>query len=194
MWTIKQIAERDKVSKQAVSKTVGKMRADKGDDGIELDALGRVAKVSVAHYDEYRQRYVNPAKAAAPIRNGDETPVTADAAVAKRQEDSFDEARRQGEWIKVQREALRLQEQRGQLIRADRQREAAKMVGAEIQVIINRLPNKADDLASAFSRDGVHGLRLKLRDVATEMLTLIADKLNEIALAAPDEDDLIEEE
>ncbi len=194
MWTIRQIAERDKVSKQAVSKTVAKMRADKGEDGIELDGLGRVAKVSVAHYDEYRQRFVNPAKASAPIRSGDDVPVAAAQDPPRRQEDSFDEARRQNEWIKNAREKLRYQEDTKLLMRADRVREAQTMAGAEIKAIVSRLPNKADDLATALGRSGVHGLRLKLRDIANEMLTQIADKLNEIANTAPDEDELIEED
>lgn len=194
MWSIGEIAKRDGVSKQAVSKTVAKMRADKGDEGVELNGLGHVAKVSVAHYDEYRQRYVNPAKALAPIRTGEDAPVLADAPQPKRQEDSFDEARRQNEWIKNAREKLRYQEDTKLLMRADRVREAQAIAGSEIKAIVNRLPNKADDLATALSRTGVHGLRLKLRDIATEMLMQIADKLSEIANAAPDEDDLIEED
>lgn len=189
MWSIGEIAARDKISKQAVSKTVASIRAEKGDDWIEFDARGRVAKVSVAHYDEYRQRYVNPAKASAPIR-----PSSESAGPLLPQSESFDEARRQSEWIKVQREKLRLQEQTGQLIRADRQREAARRVGVEIQAIVNRLPNKADDLAAAFTAGGVHGLMLELRKVGGDMLMQISGKLEEIAAAAPDEDALIEED
>lgn len=192
MWTIGQIAERDKVSKQAISKTVGKMRTEKGDDWIEFDGLGRVAKVSIAHYDEYRQRFVNPAKASAPIRTMDERPVAETAGeIEARQNESFDEARRQNEWIKNAREKLRHQEDAKLLMRADRVRAAEKMAGSEIKAIVSRLPNKADDLAATFAAGGVHALRLELRKVAVDMLDEIAKKLDEIAAAAPDEDELI---
>lgn len=191
MKSIREISERDNVSRQAVSKTVASIRVEKGDDWIEFDARGRVARVSVAHYDEYRQRYVNPAKASAPIRQMDEKTYESAGEMEARQNDSFDEARRQNEWIKNARDKLRHQEDAKLLMRADRVREAEAMVGGEIKAIVSRLPNKADDLAATFAAGGVHALRLELRKVATDMLNQIASKMDGIAAAAPDEDELI---
>jgi DNA-binding MarR family transcriptional regulator len=68
MWSIGQIAERDGVSKAAISKAVKKLIEQRPETPKELDGQGRVLLVSVAHYDEFRQRFVNPAKATAPIR------------------------------------------------------------------------------------------------------------------------------
>ena len=61
MWTIKQIAARDSVSKQAVSRKVGELV------GLGLtvdrDGMGRVAAVNVVEYDRLRGRTDDPSKA-----------------------------------------------------------------------------------------------------------------------------------
>jgi hypothetical protein len=65
--------------------------------------------------------------------------------------------------------------------------------GGEVQAIIKRLPNKADALALAVSKEGVHGVRSLLRQIAFEMSNEIADKLEQIAQTSPESDPLIEE-
>jgi regulation of enolase protein 1 (concanavalin A-like superfamily) len=108
--------------------------------------------------------------------------------------DTFEEARRQSEWLKVGREKIRHQEDCGQLVRRDQIDAALASVGAELQAIIRRLPNKADDIAIAVSKEGVHGVRVFLRQLAFDIGNQMADKLAEIAVSAPEHDALIEDE
>lgn len=196
MWSVAQIAARDGVSKPAVSKTVKKLTEARPETPIERGAQGQVLRVSLAHYDEYRQRHVNPAKATAPLRSPDgsnEPRGSGDAGRLPRDEESFDEARRQAEWLKVGREKIRHQEDASQLIRKDKQEQAAAAIGGQIQAIVRRLPNKADEVALAVSKEGVHGARVLLRQIAFEIGNQIADKIEEIAEAAPEFDPLIED-
>ena len=191
MWSIGQIAERDMVSKPAISKQVRKLIDAKPDTPVELDGQGRVLRVSLAHYDEYRQRHVNPAKATAPLRPIEGTSDGERQDPPPRAADSFDEARRQSEWLKVGRERIRHQEEIGLLVRRDMLSEAVRTVGAEIKTVVSRLQNRADDIALAVSKEGVHGARSLLRKIAFDLGNEIADKLCAIAAAAPDSDPLI---
>ncbi|SMD18550.1 hypothetical protein [Rhizobium sp. RU36D] len=186
MHTMVQISARDGVSKQAVAKAVRKLLADKPDTPVERGANGQILRVSLAHYDHFRQRHVNPAKAKAEIRSPDETRLHAPSG------ESFDEARRQSEWLRLGRERLRHQEEIGQLLRKDKLEQALGSAAASIQADIRRLANRADDLAMAVSKEGVHGARILLREIAIEIGNKVADHLSEIADAAPEYDELIE--
>lgn len=195
MWSIAQIAARDNVSKPAVSKAVKKLLEARPDTPVERGGQGQVLGISLAHYDDYRERFVNPAKASAPIRSLDDQSETRSATQPTlRSEDTFDEARRQAEWLKVGREKIRHQQECGALIRKDKNDQAVMKIGAELQSIIRRLPNHADAVALAVSKEGVHGVRVLLRQIAFEIGNKMADKLIEIGEAAPETDDLLEEE
>lgn len=177
MWSVGQIAERDGITKQAVSKVVQALVADHGIP-VERDGRGRVARLSLAHYDHHRGQFTNPAKVAA----ARPSPPPSDPV---RPSDSFEEARRQGEWLKVEREKLAQAVERKQLARVDLLAEALDRAGREMQSLIARLPNKADDIALAGAKEGVHGVRIALRDIAFALNTSIADVLADIAEAAP---------
>jgi len=195
MWSIAQIAARDGVSKAAVSKTVKKLAEDRPETPIERGSQGHVRAVSLAHYDHYRQRFVNPAKASAPLRMPDaQMDFPTDTGSSVRKEDSFEEAKRLNEWLKHVREQLRHNEDCGALIRKDRTDQAVAMIGGEIQSIVKRLPNRADTIALAVSKEGVHGVRVLLRQIAIDICNDIADKLGALAEAAPENDPLIEDE
>jgi HEPN domain-containing protein len=190
MWSAMEIAARDSVSKQAVSKQIKALLEAKPETPVERDGRGRVIKVSLAHHDEFRQRYVNPLKASAPLRpldaDGPQTPSPPAG-------DSLEEARRQSEWLKVGREKIRHQEELGQLVRKDTLAESVRISGTEIKTVIARLQNRADDIALAVSREGVHGVRVLLRRISFELGNEVADKLGEIVEIAPDVDALIED-
>lgn len=197
MWSIAQISERDAISKAAVSKAVKKLTTDWPDTPVDRGAQGQVMRVSLAHYDEFRQRFTNPAKATAPIRGDDDSASASRSNGAKplaRDEESFEEARRQSEWLKVGREKIKHQTDCDQLIRKDKNEQALAVIGAEVQSIIRRLQNRSDEIAMAVSKEGVHGVRVLLRQIAFDMGIEIADKLAAIAAAAPERDPLIEDE
>lgn len=182
MWSPGQIAERDGVSKQAVSKMLGKLVADHGIP-VERDSRGRIATVSVAHYDHHRGVFGNSAK----------TPSRATSPQQMVESDSRDEAARQREWLALDRDRLKHQAEAGAVIRADKEAEALGIAGRAIQSEVNRLQNKADDVALAVSKEGVHGARLILREIAFDLNTRIADALAAIAATAPELDAPIED-
>jgi hypothetical protein len=190
MWSIAQIAKRDDVSKAAVSKAAKKLIEENPETPVDRDGQGRIMRLSLAHYDHYRQRFVNPAKAKAEIRSiAPASPsAPADPSIA------FEEARRQGEWLKVGRERIRHQEEIGQLLRRDRVDQALRTAGLEIQSVTKRLANRADDIALAVSKEGVHGARVLLRTIAFELGNDIADRLAKVSETAPRLDDLIGDE
>nr|WP_295465223.1 winged helix-turn-helix domain-containing protein [Mesorhizobium sp.] len=192
--TVGEIAALHGVSKQAVSKVLKRL-VEAGDVPVERDGRGRIVKVSLAHYEHARERFTNPAKAA-PRPDADEADgrtIPAPSSGKVPQADSFEEARRQNEWLKVTRERLRHQEELRQLVRVDRLQDSLTIAGREIQAIIARLPNRADDLALAVSKEGQHGARTLLRTIAFELSEQIANRLAEIEAAAPAGDEMIED-
>jgi hypothetical protein len=190
MYSVAQIADRDKVSKQAVSKAVKKLLDERPDTPVVRGNQGQVLQVSLAHYDEYRQRFVNPAKATAPIRSISTGTIGGPVDPS----DSFDEARRQNEWLKLGRERIKHQEDLKQLVRKDKLEEANRIIAREIQNIVKRLPNNADQIALAVSKEGVHGVRVLLRTIAFDLGNAIADRLVAVSGEAPETDELIEDE
>ncbi|MBD9390141.1 hypothetical protein IB237_23350 [Agrobacterium sp. AGB01] len=194
MASATQIAERDNVTKQAVSKAIRKLIDERPDTPVERGQQGQIIRISLAHYDHFRQSFTNPAKAVAPLRSEDGRPTGRGSSTPIRVEDSFEEARRQSEWLKVGRERIRHQEDCGQLIRKDKNEQALTVIGVEIQSILKRLPNRSDDIAMAVSKEGVHGVRVLMRQIAFDVGVEIADKLSAIAAAAPEQDPLIEDE
>ncbi len=179
MWSAAEIAARDGVSKQAVSKSVQSIIAMNPNVPTEQDTRGRITKISLAHYDHYRERFMNPAKMATPI-------------LKQTDADSFEEARRLNEWMKLQREKVRHEEECLQLMRSDKVNDAITLAKREIAIIIDRLPNYADELAKIVAKEGVHGVRVALRKITFDLCNSIADRLEQMASEAPEFDPLIE--
>lgn len=186
MATPAEVAARDGVTKQAVTKLVRRLVEDH-DLPVERDGRERIVRFSLAHYDHYRGEFASSEKVAAARKE-------APAAQPANSSTSRDEALRQEAWLKVGREKIRRQEQIGQLVRADRMRDALTVCGREIQSSIARLQNKADDMALAVSREGSHGLRVLLRQIAFDLNTEIADSLGAIIEKAAEHDDALEDE
>jgi hypothetical protein len=184
MWRLKQIAERDGVSVAAVSKSVRK-QIEQHDLAVERDGRGRVSKIAVAQYDHNRGFFGNSAKRDAPRAAVRDVNVPGEDAAS-----SFDEAKRQEAWLTVERKRLQKEEEMGSLIRADKLRTAMQTAGRTISAELSRLPNYADQLALAVSKEGEHGARQLLRKMATETGTAIADALI-AALADVSEHDAI---
>lgn len=175
MWAIGQIADRDGVSKPAVSKTVAKLVKDH-DLPVTRDARGRVATVSVAHYDHLRSIFGSSQQMAAP---------PASPSVEPEGLGTRDEALRQQAWLTLDRSKLEHQRDVSEVVRSDKVGEGLEAAGRAIQGIVLRLPNSADDLALAVSKEGTSGVRIALRRLATDMLGQIADALDGVAAGAP---------
>lgn len=184
-----EIAARDGVSRQAVSKTLKRLMKDH-DLPVERDGRGRVMRVSLAHYEHFLGKYSNSARVTAGREQGGEAKVQRPLNDAE----SRDEALRRQAWLKLQREQIEHEEELGRLIRADRLEDAVVTVGRAIQSEVSRLQNYADDVALAVSKEGTSGARLVLRRVGVEIGNRIADRLAGIAEAAPEGDPVIETE
>lgn len=74
---------------------------------------------------------------------------------------------------------LELQEKEGKIVSVEAVRAAASRAGEEIVRILERLPQAADDLAVALTKEGAHGVRLALKRVGLAMRTDIAAALAE---------------
>ncbi|WP_421477511.1 hypothetical protein [Agrobacterium tumefaciens] len=168
------------MTKQAVSKTIQAILTNMKNVPVERDGRGRVLRISLAHYDHHRERFMNPAKMTATPK---ENPF---------QGDSFEEAKRQAEWMKVSREKIRFEDEVSNLFRADKVTEALNLIRDEINPIFHRLPNHAEELAAIVAKEGVHGARIALRKIAFDTGNAIADRLQTLADDAPAYDPLIE--
>lgn len=187
MWSVSRIAERDQVSKQAVSKRVRELIERNGLE-VERNGLGHVTAVNVAQYDHLRARYGDPSKAQAPVR------VEASAtdllpAIALKVADGYDEALRQKTWIDAETRRLDLNEKRRNLVRRDRVEEALRLCVDPITRAFDRLPQEADELADAYERNGIHGLRQALKDLARKGRAAAADALDGALGSAPETDE-----
>ncbi|MGY6709720.1 MAG: hypothetical protein ACXIVF_15480 [Rhizobiaceae bacterium] len=187
MVTPGDVAERDGVSKAAVTKLVRRFVEQHGLP-VERDARKRIVRFSLAHYDHIRSEFSSSEKVAA-ARREEAAPSAKPIAGSQ----SRDEALRQEAWLKVGREKLRRQEEIGQLLRADKTRQAITVCGREIQSMVARLQNRADDMALAVGREGVHGLRVLLRQISFDLNTDIANRLEEILAGSAEQDDLVED-
>jgi len=187
MATPGEVAARDGVTKQAVTKIVRQL-VEKHGLPVERDGRDRIVRFSLAHYDHYRGEFASSEKVATARREPQPSSLATQSSTSR------DEALRQEAWLKVGRQKILHQEEIGHLIRADRTREALTVCGREIQASIARLQNKADDMAHAVSREGAHGLRVLLRQIAFELNTEIADKLSAIVDSAAEHDAVLEDE
>ena len=186
MTTSAAVAERDGITKQAVTKMVRAL-VKNHDLPVERDGRGRVVRFSLAHFDHHRDQFASSEKTAAA------RPSAKAAISVVAESDSRDEALRQEAWLKVTRARLQHQEELGDLIRVDRLTDGIQRCGREIQSAISRLPNHADDLAMEVSKEGAHGLRIALRKIAFELSKRVADQLEKIAETAPENDPMIED-
>lgn len=179
MASVSQLAERDGISKQAVSKRIRNILESWPETPVDRDNNGRVRAISEADYDLRVEGMLNPAKS---DTGGSESTG----------EQTFNEARRRAEWLKVRRAEIELQEQAGDLLRADQVKAAVAEAGRVIMASFLRLQNRADDLALAVSKEGVHGLRVALRKAGEEEGNKAADELAKIAAMAPAKDPQLE--
>ncbi|UZE51112.1 MarR family transcriptional regulator [Rhodopseudomonas sp. P2A-2r] len=171
MATVSEIANRDGISKQAVSKKV-KALIDLG-LAVERNERGDVGRVNVAQYDFLRGKHDDPSKNQRPGAQTQQPPA--------RDMESYEEALRKKTWYEAERKGLELAEQRGDLVRVADLAAATGDCGEEIVAVLRRLSDEADALAAAVTRDGVHGMRVALKAIENRMMVEVADKLAALA-------------
>lgn len=186
MLPLKDIAARDKVSRQAISKQVARLVEHHGLE-VARDGRGRVCAVNIVHFDDLRARFGDSGKvthSGAPDRE-----LPTDPGPGRSEDATLDGARR----IKLVHETemlrLRLAEDSGQLIRMDVMSEALTRLAEEIGRVVDLLQH-ADTIAAAAGR-GLPELRLTLKRLNTETRAKIADRCAAIASAAPQKDDAL---
>lgn len=167
MWSISDIAERDGVSKQAVSKKVGDL-VEKHGLTVERDSRGRVASVNVAEYDHKRGLFDDPSKTQRP----------AQPEMKVKPSETYEEALRQKTWHEAERRRLELESLKGSLVPLAEIEIALGEVAADIIQALDRLPALADDIAAAIARDGGHGARVVLKGEVERLRSAIADALD----------------
>lgn len=182
MWSVSRIAERDGVTRQAISKQVARLIDHHGLD-ISRDGRGRVAAVNIVHFDDLRRRFGDSGKVHEPA-------AKPSAPEPDRSDDAtLDGARRLKLVLETEAIRLRLAEESGQLVRMDAMTEALTRLAEEIGRVVD-LPQHADTIAAAAAR-GLHELRITLKRLTTEMRTAIADHSARVALAAPQKDEAL---
>lgn len=159
MWSISQIAERDRVSKPTVSIHVKRL-VERHGLAVERDGRGRVARVNVAEYDVLRNRFADPSKAQAPEA------LPGPLYEAK---DSYDEALRRKTLYEAERRRIELDQLKGKLIGSGDVADALDRACNVSKEALGDIEEATDDLAAAFNRDGVRGLRAALRRLGDQV-------------------------
>lgn len=181
MLSIGEIADRDGVSKPAISRKV-KQLVDRHGLQVERDEQGRVARVNVAEFDHLRGRFGDPSKAQASRPIASPAPPENSPPASS---ESYDEALRQKTWHEAEKRRLEVAELKGELVRRAKVAADTNICASEVIRVVDRLPNAADTLAAAVARDGVHGLRVALKKLAAAVRNDIAAAFGALASGAP---------
>ena len=186
MLPLKAIAERDKVSRQAISKQVARLVEHHGLQ-VARDGRGRVCAVNIVHFDDLRARFGDSSKVSH-SGSPDRDPLPGPGH-GHGENKTLDGARR----IKLVHETeairLRLNEESGKLVRMDLMSDALTRLAEEIGRVVDLLQH-ADTIAAAAGR-GLPELRLTLKRLTSETRAKIADRCDAIAAAAPQKDDAL---
>lgn len=185
MWTVSQVADRDRISKQAVSKRVRYLMNTQGLT-VSKNASGNVIALNVVQYDLLRSRYGDQSQ----VRTRRDLAASPPAALTVDRK-SYDEAVRQRAWLDMEKRRLEVAELRGQLIRADRYMEAVGACCAELCRIIDLLPQEADAVSVELGSDDVHRVRQVLKGIARRQRTDLAKAFEALAKEAPSHDEAL---
>lgn len=188
MWAVTRIAERDGVTRQAISKQVARMVEHHKLD-VSRDSRGRVSAVNIVHFDDLRRRFGDSGKTRAPEPERPAAPPEPEQPAGS--DATLDGARR----IKLVHETellrLRLAEDAGDLLRKDMIEAGLDRLAEEIGRIVD-LPQHADVIAAAAVK-GLRELRIVLKRLTDEMRSAISNHAAEVAEAAPQRDEARQE-
>lgn len=173
------------VSRAAIGKAVKAGR-------IPSSAITAEKKIDVAAADlalgQNQARINSPTAAAAP---GDELPLAPTAAVAPGAPagavPGLTEARTVEAQISARLKELEFQQRIGKVVFVDDVARSMERCAEALIRDLDQLPARADDLVTAYTRNGVAGVRVLLKDIARDVRTTIANNMR--LLAEADDDD-----
>lgn len=178
--TIGAIAERDQITRQAVAKMV-KTLVERHNLPVEHDRRGRVSGVDIATYDRLRGQHGQSSQ----VRH-----TSPSAASTETDDATVDGARRLKTIEETRLLRMKVAAEAGNTIRRDRHEEAMARLGEEIARCVDLIPF-IDRLAAAHAQGDMHGLRVEVKKVTTEIRARISDACAGAALAAPERDELL---
>ncbi len=161
---ISELAKSRGVSKQAVSRRAGRLRAQ-GLLSARPGPCGALL-INVAEFDRATGEATDLARAT----NGAPKGGTREASVYTREQ-----ARRASYSADLMR--LDLEERTGKLIRVDEVVEALSALGDRLAMTIDMLPEIAEDIAVAVAKDGERGARTALKKAAYDWRVRLADEV-----------------
>lgn len=186
--TITELAQLKGVTRQAISKRLARLV----DEGlITVEQRGRERLVRLAEWDALTDDVTDLARVAGhatrAARRGESEP---DAAGAPRDPSYTQELTRKARYDADLKE-IELQRQRQELRSVAEVTDAATKIGEAMVRVIDMLPSRADDLATAVARGGPAAVRDQLRALARSMRGTIARELAALAAgdATPDDPD-----
>lgn len=164
MMTIGELAAREGVTSAAVSRSVKRLSTKKGLQ-VTRDGEGRVTGVNVAHFDQLKGKYADPAHA-----------QQAKAKKAK-EPTSYEDARTRQALYDGELTRLKLAQMKGELVPAADVAHAMTAAGHQIGNVIDNLAGSVDELAAAYTTGGLQALRVKLKELVHKARCDIADVL-----------------
>ncbi|SNY94073.1 hypothetical protein SAMN04515647_4397 [Cohaesibacter sp. ES.047] len=188
----KELAEKLGVTSQAVTKNIRRWRDQGAFNDGELRFSGRkVVSVSEAKYRLLYDQVINLNMKRGEDENG-ESSIDPSIESGLNSEDKSRVAQlklREAE-VNIEIKELRLAKEAGKLLDAEKLMEGLLGCARDISAKINRLENKTEKLVTAFKRDGDHGVRNALREIAFETNEQISRSLMAIAKDAEEGDPL----
>ncbi|AZO77728.1 hypothetical protein B5U98_24095 [Bosea sp. Tri-39] len=183
MWTVSRIAERDGVTRQAISKHVARMVEHHSLD-VSRDSRGRVSAVNIVHFDDLRRRFGDSGKVRA--ADAERSALPSESEPKPGSDDTLDGTRRIKILYEIEGLRLRQAEEAGALLRKDMIEDGLDRLAEEIGRIVD-LPQHADVIAAAAGKS-LHELRIVLKRLTIEMRTAISAQAAALAAAAPQRD------
>ena len=183
--TAAQIADRDGISRQAVSKQVARL-VMRHQLEVKRDGSGRIVAINSAHFDRLLNRFGDTAQ----MRRKPQAQPVADiesaagGAPREAKADTLDQARIRKLAYDTELQRLALDEMRGRLVRRDLLDVALQRLSDELARAVD-FTQHADPLAAALARGGMHALRIECKRITTVTRTQLADQCARLAIAAP---------
>jgi hypothetical protein len=183
VWaTVSVIAGERGVSVPAISKMVKRLIDQHGLE-VKRAANGNVALVNRVHFDRLRGDVGDSAMQRPPR-------VTADEPSSAPGEHTLDGARHRAILLGNEQRRLALCEEARLLVRRDEMSAALGRMAEQLGRVVD-LSQHADAISAAYSKAGLHGLRIELKRLTHSIRTEMANVCSVLQTAAPETDDLI---